>query len=78
MESIYQGYFETRDGKFWIFTYDYERHTSEITQGDKEYTASQIFLKEVEVEPAVAVWLQACFQAATGRIYYSSAGELAR
>ena len=67
--SNYCGYFQNRFGEQWVFVYDPERKVGELRGGDIGWDKTVIVrdgrADDLVLGKAEALWLQACWNAAT-------------
>lgn len=70
--NIYIGYFENALGEQWVFTHNRNTGVSELRGGDIGWNTPQTVVEgrvdKLNLRPEEAAWLEACCQAAVGRM----------
>jgi hypothetical protein len=69
--NVYVGYFQNEHGAQWVFTFDRSRGIGDLRGGDASWrrlpviAASDGVRVQVNLNAAEAMWLEACWKAAT-------------
>lgn len=69
--AVYIGYFENPHGEQWVFTYHRETKRAELQGGDTGWNkcldVEDGTVEGLNLGQAEAMWLEACWRAATGK-----------